>query len=47
LQKNAFLQGLKAQNWVLYYAVLTKGLKELMPVIYTPTEVRSLFFVSA
>lgn len=40
LRKNAFLQSMKAQNWVLYYALLTQHLKELMPIIYTPTEVR-------
>lgn len=39
LQKNAFLQSMKAQNWVLYYALLERHLKELMPIIYTPTEV--------
>ncbi|TDL25719.1 hypothetical protein BD410DRAFT_813441 [Rickenella mellea] len=38
LRKNAFMQSLKAQNWVLYYAFLSKHLKELMPIIYTPTE---------
>ena len=37
--KNAFLQSLKAQNWVLYYALIGSHLKELMPIIYTPTEV--------
>ena len=41
LQKNAFLQSLKEQNIVLYYAMLTRNLKELMPIIYTPTEVIS------
>ena len=39
LQKNAFLQSLKEQNWTLYYALLTRHLKELTPIIYTPTEV--------
>ena len=40
IQKNAFLQSLKTQNWVLYYGLLERHLKELMPIIYTPTEVR-------
>ena len=39
LQKNAFLQSLKEQNIVLYYALLDSRLRELMPIIYTPTEV--------
>ncbi|EJD04428.1 uncharacterized protein FOMMEDRAFT_133702 [Fomitiporia mediterranea MF3/22] len=38
LQKNAFLQSLKEQNLVLYYALLERNLRELMPIIYTPTE---------
>ena len=39
IRKNGFLQSLKAQNWVLYYAFIGKYLKELVPIIYTPTEV--------
>lgn len=39
LAKNTFLQSLRDQNWVLYYALITKHLKELIPIIYTPTEV--------
>lgn len=39
LEKNAFLQSLKAQNWVLYYKLLEGKLREVMPIIYTPTEV--------
>lgn len=39
LRKNTFLQSLKEQNWTLYYALLARHLKELVPVIYTPTEV--------
>ena len=42
LQKNAFLQSLKEQNLVLYYAMLERRLRELMPIIYTPTEVRTV-----
>ncbi|KAH8117926.1 hypothetical protein DFH11DRAFT_1571478 [Phellopilus nigrolimitatus] len=41
LQKNAFLQSLKEQNFVLYYGLLERHLRELMPIIYTPTEVSS------
>ena len=40
LRKNTFLQSLKDQNWVLYYALVSKYLKELVPIIYTPTQVR-------
>ncbi|KAM0689974.1 hypothetical protein Q7P36_008741 [Cladosporium allicinum] len=36
--KNTFMTGLKAQNETLYYAVLQKHLKEMFPIIYTPTE---------
>jgi hypothetical protein len=36
------MQSLKDQNWVLYYALIEKYLKELAPIIYTPTEVRPL-----
>ena len=42
LQKNSFLQSLKDQNRVLYFALLGKHLRELIPIIYTPTEVRLL-----
>jgi malate dehydrogenase (oxaloacetate-decarboxylating) len=30
---------LKEQNWVLYYTLLRRHLRELIPIIYTPTEV--------
>jgi malate dehydrogenase (oxaloacetate-decarboxylating) len=40
LRKNSFLQSLKEQNSVLFYQLLRRNLRELMPVIYTPTEVR-------
>lgn len=40
LRKNSFLQSLKDQNWILYYALVAKHLKELVPIIYTPTQVR-------
>jgi malate dehydrogenase (oxaloacetate-decarboxylating) len=38
LRKNSFLQSLKEQNSVLFYQLLRRNLRELMPVIYTPTE---------
>ncbi|EGN93731.1 hypothetical protein SERLA73DRAFT_189484 [Serpula lacrymans var. lacrymans S7.3] len=38
IRKNSFLQSLKAQNWVLYYSLLSRHLKELTSIIYTPTE---------
>ena len=39
LRKNSFLQSLKEQNTVLFYQLLLRHLRELMPIIYTPTEV--------
>jgi malate dehydrogenase (oxaloacetate-decarboxylating) len=42
IRKNTFLQSLKDQNWILYYALIAKHLKELVPVIYTPTQVSLL-----
>lgn len=48
IRKNAFLGSLKAQNWVLYYSLISSHLRELMPIIYTPTEVRYyLIFIYA
>ncbi|RXW17686.1 hypothetical protein EST38_g8168 [Candolleomyces aberdarensis] len=38
IRKNTFLQSLKDQNWTLYYGLLSRNLKELVPVIYTPTQ---------
>ncbi|KAL1716761.1 hypothetical protein EV715DRAFT_292946 [Schizophyllum commune] len=38
LRKNTFLQSMKDQNWVLYYALLKKHLKETVPIVYTPTQ---------
>ncbi|PVF97959.1 Aminoacid dehydrogenase-like protein [Serendipita vermifera] len=40
--KNVFLDSLRAQNWILYYAVLQRHLKELLPVVYTPTEAEAI-----
>ncbi|KAG8967503.1 NAD-dependent malic enzyme, mitochondrial [Tulasnella sp. 419] len=37
IQKNTFLQSLKAQNWVLYYSLLGRHLREMLPIVYTPT----------
>ena len=39
IRKNTFLLSLKDQNWVLYYALLSRHLHELVPIIYTPTQV--------
>lgn len=38
LRKNSFLQSLKEQNTVLFYQLLRRHLKELIPIVYTPTE---------
>jgi malate dehydrogenase (oxaloacetate-decarboxylating) len=40
LAKNTFLQSLRDQNWVLYYSLISRHLRELIPIIYTPTEVQ-------
>ncbi|KAF9071981.1 hypothetical protein BDP27DRAFT_1218312 [Rhodocollybia butyracea] len=40
--KNSFLQSMKEQNWVLYYTLLTRHLRELVPIIYTPTEAEAI-----
>ncbi|CAD6585183.1 MAG: NAD-dependent malic enzyme, mitochondrial [Tremellales sp. Tagirdzhanova-0007] len=42
ISKNGFLQGLKAQSWVLFYALLSTHLEEMFPVIYTPTEAEAI-----
>ncbi|KAI0721419.1 hypothetical protein C8T65DRAFT_566144 [Cerioporus squamosus] len=42
MRKNTFLQSLKDQNWVLYYALLSRHLTELIPIIYTPTEAEAI-----
>lgn len=41
LARNTFLQSLKTQNWVLYYSLLGRNLKDVLPVVYTPTVRRS------
>ncbi|KAH7920940.1 hypothetical protein BV22DRAFT_1073124 [Leucogyrophana mollusca] len=38
IRQNSFLQSLKEQNWVLYYSLLSRHLRELTSIIYTPTE---------
>ena len=45
IRKNSFLQSLKEQNWTLYYALLARHLRELVPIIYTPTEVSYFLFL--
>ncbi|KAJ7665445.1 hypothetical protein DFH06DRAFT_1187370 [Mycena polygramma] len=42
IRKNSFLQSLKSQNIVLYYTLLTRHLRELIPIIYTPTEAEAI-----
>ncbi|KAI0684678.1 hypothetical protein BC835DRAFT_1388565 [Cytidiella melzeri] len=42
IRKNTFLHSMKDQNWVLYYALLQRHLKELIPVIYTPTQAEAI-----
>ncbi|KAG8869307.1 NAD-dependent malic enzyme, mitochondrial [Serendipita sp. 405] len=42
LKKNSFLESLRVQNWILYYALVQKYLKELMPIVYTPTEAEAI-----
>lgn len=38
LAKNAFMTSLKDQNEVLFYRLIQEHLKEMFPIIYTPTE---------
>lgn len=38
LMKNSFCQSMRDQNQVLFYALITKHLKEMMSIIYTPTQ---------
>lgn len=38
LGKNSFMTSMKEQNEVLYYRLIQDHLKEMFPIIYTPTE---------
>ncbi|CCE62567.1 hypothetical protein TPHA_0C04170 [Tetrapisispora phaffii CBS 4417] len=38
LEKNDFMTHLRMQNKVLYFAMVKKYIRELVPIIYTPTE---------
>ena len=38
LGKNTFITSMKEQNEVLYYRLIQDNLKEMFPIIYTPTE---------
>ncbi|KAF1979001.1 malic-domain-containing protein [Bimuria novae-zelandiae CBS 107.79] len=38
LAKNTFMTSIKQQNEVLYYRLILEHLKEMFPIIYTPTE---------
>ncbi|PRT52938.1 NAD-dependent malic enzyme, mitochondrial [Wickerhamiella sorbophila] len=38
LLKNSFCESLKVQNETLYYALMRRHLKEMMRIIYTPTQ---------
>jgi malate dehydrogenase (oxaloacetate-decarboxylating) len=38
LDKNTFMNSLKTQNEVLFYRLIQDHLKEMFPIIYTPTE---------
>ncbi|KAG7100106.1 hypothetical protein E1B28_001886 [Marasmius oreades] len=42
IRKNTFLQSMKDQNWVLYYSLISRHLRELVPIIYTPTEAEAI-----
>jgi malate dehydrogenase (oxaloacetate-decarboxylating) len=37
IQKYVFLRGLQDTNETLFYALLTRNIEEMMPIVYTPT----------
>ncbi len=37
MQKYVFLRGLQDTNETLFYALLTRNIEEMMPIVYTPT----------
>src|SRR5579862_5899679 len=37
LQRYTFLRGLQDTNETLFYALLTRNIEEMMPIVYTPT----------
>jgi malate dehydrogenase (oxaloacetate-decarboxylating) len=37
IQRYVFLRGLQDTNEILFYALLTRNIEELMPIVYTPT----------
>ena len=37
MQKYMFLRGLQDSNEILFYALLTRNIEEMMPIVYTPT----------
>ena len=37
LHKYVFLRGLQDTNEILFYALLTRNIEEMMPIVYTPT----------
>jgi len=37
IQRYTFLRGLQDSNEILFYALLTRNIEEMMPIVYTPT----------
>src|SRR5271155_670464 len=37
IQRYVFLRGLQDTNEILFYALLTRNIEDLMPIVYTPT----------